>query len=213
MDIIRQSDKSGYNQMLTQMSTKRARAEQAMYAIPERDFRSWIAQRDTAKARGIPFHFSLLAWRLWWQCQLARLGPDAKRGRARDSYVMARIGDRGAYETDNVQCITLAQNSADQPRETRDAARIKAAHTRQSRTGAHLRERGKHPRSKPVITPLGRFASVALAADAHGITRQGAHHHVTRGSKGWHYETDGKNRTVAARADRMATLYGLNRIP
>ena len=195
MDIIRQSDKSGYNQMLTQMSTKRARAEQAMYAIPERDFRSWIAQRDTAKARGIPFNFSLLAWRLWWQSQLAR------------------IGDRGAYETDNVQCITLAQNSADQPRETRDAARIKAAHTRQSRTGAHLRERGKHPRSKPVITPLGRFASVALAADAHGITRQGAHHHVTRGSKGWHYETDGKNRTVAARADRMATLYGLNRIP
>jgi hypothetical protein len=46
-----------------------------------------------------------------------------------------------------------------------------------------------HPASRPVITPLGRFASVTLAAQAHGISPSAVSERATRGRDGWRYET------------------------
>jgi hypothetical protein len=43
-----------------------------------------------------------------------------------------------------------------------------------------------HPKSTPVITPAGRFGSIALAAEHYGITRAGASHRVRKGLFGWH---------------------------
>lgn len=38
------------------------------------------------------------------------------------------------------------------------------------RSGEHLRDRRRHPRARPVETPLGVFPSMALAAEAHGVS-------------------------------------------
>ena len=46
-----------------------------------------------------------------------------------------------------------------------------------------------HPASRPVITPLGRFASVTLAAQAHGISPSAVSGKATKGRNGWRYET------------------------
>ena len=53
--------------------------------------------------------------------------------------------------------------------------------------GAHLKDRRRHPRARPVLTPSGRFASAALAAEAHGLTRQAASHRARNGVNGWRY--------------------------
>ena len=52
--------------------------------------------------------------------------------------------------------------------------------------GAH-KDRRRHPRARPVLTPSGRFASAALAAEAHGLTRQVASHRARHGVNGWRY--------------------------
>ena len=46
--------------------------------------------------------------------------------------------------------------------------------------------RGKeHPKSHAVVTPLGRFGSMALAAEAHGMSRQAVHAAIKNGRPGW----------------------------
>lgn len=166
----------------------RDRWHREQFGVPERDWRAFRAHRDSARRRGIPFLFSLLSWRSWWRVQLKLQGDGATRGRKRDQYVMARIGDKGAYEPDNVYCCTPGDNIRDIPEDVRVAMTEKATKTREVRgvpRGIHLKVRGDgHPRSKAVVTPLGRFGSIALAADAHGITRQGGHFKVKRGD--WH---------------------------
>jgi hypothetical protein len=69
--------------------------------------------RRGAGYRGIPFHFTLEDWRIWWS---KNLGPDwfEKRGKGPGKYVMARYGDKGPYVTWNVKCITHAENSREQ---------------------------------------------------------------------------------------------------
>ena len=164
-----------------------------MYGIPERDFLSWKAQRDAALGHGIAFRFGLLSWSMWWRHQLALLGPDAKRGRNCGNYVMGRIHGQGAYEPGNVQCVTRQQHADDRPETDRKAAVQRIRATREAHgqpLGYNLKgARGDaHPRSKAVVTPAGRFGSMALAADHHGITRQAVHDMVKRGTPGWRLE-------------------------
>jgi hypothetical protein len=55
--------------------------------------------------------------------------------------------------------------------------------------GFNLKVRGDgHPRSRPVITPKGRFGSMALAAEAFGVSRQAAFQWVRDHRPGWRYE-------------------------
>ena len=164
----------------------RDRWHREQFGVPDRDWKAFQAQRYSARRRGIPFLFSLLAWSSWWKVQLRAIGPDATRGRKRDQYVMARLGDRGAYEVGNVYCATSAQNIRDIPEDVRvvmtercTASRARNGHPR----GVHLKVRGdSHPRSKAVVTPLGRFGSIALASEAHGFSRQAGHYAVKRGA-------------------------------
>ena len=177
------------NQYVRSEEVEEGRAQQAIYGVPERDFLAWKAQRDAAKKRGIAFRFTLVGWWLWWKAELRRLGPDAVRGRKRGQFVMARNGDQGAYEDGNVRAATPAENGAEA---WLPAAPGRAARQRCRLCGGikcHLAVRGDgHPRSKAVVTPLGRFGSVALASEAHGFTRQRGGQLARAGAAGWRYE-------------------------
>jgi len=122
---------------------------------------------------------------LWWQVDRRW----HHRGIGANKLVMARFGDRGPYSPDNVQCITHSKNIADIDR-THMGEKIRRAweaKAPEERARHHLCRRGDgHPKSKPVITPKGRFGSMALAAEAFGITRAGGFYKVKRGE--WHYE-------------------------
>ena len=164
----------------------RADWEKRAYGIPDLDFRAWKNHRDSAKRRGIPFRFSALQWRLWWR---EHLPEGARRGRKRGDYVMARRGDTGAYEPGNVDCVTCSVNVQAIDKRTISAGMV-AAHARRRAAGIahHWATTGAgHPRSRAVETPLGTFGSAALAAAAHGCTRQHAARLASAGSKGWRY--------------------------
>lgn len=168
------------------ITTEYAVHQRETYGIPRREFEAWIAHRDNAKRRGIPFRFSLLQWRVWWRLNLP---AGSSRGRKRGQYVMARLGDRGAYEAGNVECITQASNLRAMDRLTLSQA-IKAAHARRKAAGIphhFTANRTIHPRARPVTTPLGSFASAALASEAHGITGTHAARLAKGGVKGWCY--------------------------
>jgi hypothetical protein len=160
------------------------------FGIPEREYQAFRAQRNNARQRGIPFHFTLLAWHSWWRRELKRIGEHASRGRRRGQFMMYRVMDAGAYEVGNVYAGSAWDNMLEPALAAKrpdmaakgTATCLERGHPR----GAHLKVRGDgHPRSKAVITPLGRFGSVALASEAHGITRQGGHYAVKRGA--WSY--------------------------
>lgn len=159
--------------------------EQATYGISSYVRRQWKAQRDSSKKRGIEFRFTLFQWHCWWTGELANLGPEARRGRRRNEYVMARIGDVGAYEPGNVYAARPLDNARDIPADVRASMTLRATASREANgnpRGAHLMVRGTgHPRSHAVLTPAGRYGSIALAAEAHGITRAGGCFRVQRG--------------------------------
>jgi|HubBroStandDraft_5_1064220.scaffolds.fasta_scaffold48799_6 hypothetical protein len=163
-----------------------AERQRAIYGISSYVYRQWKAHRDSAKRREVPFRFSLLAWHCWWNAELIVLGPDAKRGRRRGEYVMARYGDRGAYEPGNVYAATPGQNNADKRADVVELATSMATATRARNgvpRGYNLKIRGDgHPKAKAVMTDAGRFGSIALAAEAHVITRAGGHYRVRSGT-------------------------------
>jgi hypothetical protein len=71
--------------------------------------RDYYKQASTAKQRGIVWSLTYQQWLAWWQ---AKLGPDwqAKRGRGKGLYCMARKGDVGPYALGNIKCMTFSAN-------------------------------------------------------------------------------------------------------
>jgi hypothetical protein len=65
--------------------------------------------KTTAKQPGIPFQLTFGQWFGIW----AASGHMHERGTQRGQYVMARRGDKGAYESGNVNIITAKQNRKD----------------------------------------------------------------------------------------------------
>ena len=180
------------NQYEPDADVRQAQFDAERYSIPRYVYQAWRAQRNNALARGIPFTFPLLRWHLWWKSALETASPDAKRGNRRGQFMMCRINDAGAYEDGNVYAGTSVTNAADRTAEAKQAAIAKCTATRIANgvpRGSHLKVRGdNHPRSKAVVTPAGRFGSLALAAEHHGLTRAGAHYRVKSGADGWAYE-------------------------
>ena len=68
--------------------------------------------RRGAKRRGIGFDFSFEEWVKWWEYNI---GPDwpSLRGKKRGQYCMARKGDKGSYEINNVECKLVEENCND----------------------------------------------------------------------------------------------------
>lgn len=162
-----------------------ARMQQQMYGIAEYVFKAWNAQRYSAIRRGIPFRFTLFQWDQWWRSVLRELGPDARRGRRKGNYMMARIGDRGAYEHDNVYAASATGNAGDIPDDVRVLMVERATATQAANgkpRGSHLKVRGDgHPRSHAVVTPFGRFGSIRLASEAHAINERTGRYRISRG--------------------------------
>jgi hypothetical protein len=171
---------------------KAAAAQRDIHGISDRDFQAWRAQWHSAKRRGIPFRFTLLGWVLWWHGELARIGDGAARGRRHGQYVMGRIGDSGAYEPGNVLAMPPHENARQRTDRAVVAATAKTTAARAAKgtpRGYNLRVRGDgHPKSRAILTPAGRFGSIALAAEHYGLTRQGAGLRAREGRQGWSYE-------------------------
>src|SRR5579862_3899494 len=98
------------NQQVKPDDVSVAKRQMELYGIPAYVYQAWRAQRHSSLRRGIAFRFTLLAWHCWWNTELTAIGPDAKRGRRKGEYVMARLGDKGDYEHGNVYAATPQQN-------------------------------------------------------------------------------------------------------
>ena len=136
--------------------------------------RAFKLQRYNAQQRGVEFGFTYEAWIEWW-------GKDiSKRGRGADQLVMLRYGDEGPYSSSN--CYKGI------PSEREQVHKLRWMRYRESGGECALSVRGDgHPRSRAVITPAGRFGSMALAAEHYGISRTGMLSRVRKGG-GFRYE-------------------------
>src|SRR6266852_9630222 len=76
-------------------------------------------QRNTAKQRGIPFHFTFMEWWQFWKSS----GHWQERGKRSGQYVVARKGDRGAYELGNVEIVPCHINHSSRIRACKHGAR------------------------------------------------------------------------------------------
>jgi hypothetical protein len=89
------------------------------------------AHRISAKQRGIPFLLSFEKWLRIWKDS----GHLHERGCRANCYVMARLGDRGAYAPDNVMIISCEANSVagnvGRKRTAKTKAKLRAAAIRQ----------------------------------------------------------------------------------
>lgn len=146
-------------------------------------WRAFQAQRDNARRRGIPFLFDFQTWWSWWQVD----GRWENRGLGKGKLVMARKGDVGPYSPENVYCSTHEDNIKEATPSSAEA-RMRSILEGRFKPGQHLRIRGDgHPRSKPVLTPRGRFGSAALAAEEFGITARSAANRAKLQREGWSY--------------------------
>ena len=68
--------------------------------------------KGKALARGIEWRLTFEEWWGLWQTS----GKWEQRGRRRDQYVMARFGDQGAYERDNVRICLAGENTEEMRR-------------------------------------------------------------------------------------------------
>jgi hypothetical protein len=114
----------------------------------------FYAHRSLAKGRGIPFLMTFEQWLQIWESS----DHLHERGRRRGQYVMARYGDRGAYEVGNVRTITVEENGAEMEHPGREPsaetrARIgtamKSAHERRRRSGLPPPNGGKYKPPRP----------------------------------------------------------------
>jgi hypothetical protein len=76
-----------------------------VYGNPDK--RRWQVHRTNARMRGIEFKLTFEEWFVWWM----ETGHYHERGREVGKYVMARKGDKGAYELGNIECIQAQENS------------------------------------------------------------------------------------------------------
>lgn len=159
---------------------RRGRAEgklAAQIGMPRAALLAYRGQRKNADRRGIAWRFSLSEWWQWWCVD----GRWERRGRGREALVMARNGDCGAYEPNNVHVATGVENHAEVPRPKRSEASFRAAQTLLAQTGS------RSAKARPVITPDGSFPSAAAAGLAHGIAPGGAAQRAKSLRFGWRY--------------------------
>jgi hypothetical protein len=130
---------------------------------------AWLEQKYRAHNRRIEFLLTYEQWRDWWLTELAIRGPSAQRGLGAGRWMMCRFGDQGPYALGNIYCGSHKDNAAD----VDHSAAMAGLRTYRAEHGCWLTGKTgeKHPRSKAVDTPDGRFASLTAAATHYGISR------------------------------------------
>ena len=141
---------------------------------------------------GIPFQFTFEQWSEWW------LTDDrwSRRGRKAGQLQMGRKGNSGPYSPDNIECVTKEQKQKAQLVGLSSLSPEKRAEIARK---AGLARRGeKHWHATPVVTPLGTFATVKAAAQAHGITQPRGSDLVREKRNGWRYLADNPGKPAAS---------------
>jgi hypothetical protein len=142
---------------------------------------AYASHSRNAKKHGIPFLFTFEQWSEWW----LRDDRWSRRGRKAGQLQMGRKGNSGSYSPDNVECVSKEEKQKSQlvrllslPPEKRAEIARKAG---LGRSGEN------HWNARPVVTPLGTFATVTAAAKAHGITRPRGSDLAKEERDGWRY--------------------------
>jgi hypothetical protein len=139
---------------------------------------AYSAQKRTAKQRGIEWKFTFAEWWAWWQID----NRWANRGMGGSKLVMARHGDAGPYNPENVYCATHSQNISD-----RKGRGLWGRPVSSKAMEVFKRRGAERHNSRPVITPAGTFASATLAAEHFGFSRQRAAQLAREGRNGWRW--------------------------
>lgn len=128
--------------------------------------RKYNDQKSSAKRRGIEWRITFEEWCEWW------VATGHWDQRSRTGYVMARYGDKGAYELGNIYCTTAHQNVHDMHVNGR---------ANKDTTSAALANK------KPILTPYGVFESGRLAAAALGVHEVTIYRRVRRNAPGYRW--------------------------
>jgi uncharacterized short protein YbdD (DUF466 family) len=104
-----------YEEWLARQSRKGVDIGSTDLRIPDPDAQSRLKfqrHRAQAKFRGIDFDFEWEDWHAWWLSNgVDKNQHDPRRGG--DRLCMARHGDSGGYNLDNVYICTVSQNNTD----------------------------------------------------------------------------------------------------
>ena len=119
------------------------------------------AHKGGAKKRGIAFEFTPQEWYNWWLSN----GVDKNIPQTfnKDTLVMARYNDTGAYHPNNVYCCSNSQNCKDYDYSKRnfDYSKRKIDYSAIKRNPPKVQPK----LFKPVVTPQGEFDSVQSATN------------------------------------------------
>lgn len=91
------------------------------------------------------------------------------------------------HTCDNPLCCNPAHLRTGTYQENMDDMRDKGRGPDPAGLGNHLKDRRTHPRSKPVMTPKGQFASSALAAEDLGMEHRTVSRWASQGKNGFSY--------------------------
>ena len=72
-------------------------------------WKAYCDQQNCARIRSIAFFLTFEQWLSIWETS----GYLSRRGKQAGQYVMARLGDRGAYAVGNVKIVTINQNGSE----------------------------------------------------------------------------------------------------
>ena len=89
------------------------------------------------------------------------------------------------HSCDNPKCVNPAHLVGGDYKANMEDMVVKGRHNITEKCGAHLKDRAKHPRAKPVVTPKGEFASASLAADVFGLSARTIQKYATDGRNGF----------------------------
>lgn len=152
--------------------------------VPKEVWKAFQAHRDNSRRRGIAFEFDVFAWWAWWQID----DRWSNRGVGKGKFVMARKGDVGPYSPDNVVCITHGENIEQICPERRRRSMREAWSSGRHKPNRLFEKGERHPCSKPVLTPQGRFGNATEAAAAYGIVPRTAQIWAAKHRNGFSYE-------------------------
>jgi hypothetical protein len=115
--------------------------------------RRFKEHRDNSRRRDILFLFGFPLWiATWWES-----GHWHQRGRRRGQYVMARLGDRGAYSVDNIAIIPHVENTS-------------AAHVGRPESASTRRKIRDHHRTPAFRRKMSRVMTATWAAKREGAS-------------------------------------------
>lgn len=136
----------------------------------EKQRKAYLAHAGVAKQRGIPFLLTFEEWLGIWLDS----GKWLERGWNKGQYVMARIGDKGAYEIGNVYICLSEENRADRNRNYKlygDSNPASGKDYWADMTDADRNKRSNQVSEKLLGIPKSNDMRKALAAKATGRKR------------------------------------------